>query len=249
MLSDLPKYIIYNSKTGAEQHEHNGYKASKRVLIPNGFDTELFQPSMKAYNSVRKELDINPKATVIGLVGRYHYLKGHNNFLKAASILIKKYPGIQFVLVGSQIDRDNAELHEKIGQLGLSQNVHLLGERFDIPRLTAAFDIATSSSISEGFPNVIGEAMSCAVPCVVTDVGDSAWVIADSGRVVAAQNPEALVAAWVDLLEMGKEMRLVLGRQARRRIMDNFSISAVVKQYEVLYDNVLRNKKLNSCAA
>jgi glycosyltransferase involved in cell wall biosynthesis len=109
----------------------------------------------------------------------------------------------------------------------MSEKVFLLGERHDIPRITAALDIATCSSVAEGVPNVIGEAMSCGIPCVVTEVGDSAWLVGDSGMVVPPRNHGALCESWLKLIEMGS---------ARKRIEDHFSIQMIVEKYEQLYE-------------
>ena len=105
--------------------------------------------------------------------------------------------------------------------------------------LTAALDIAASSSSGgEGFPNVLGEAMSCAVPCVATDVGASAWIIGDTGRCVPARNPQALAQSIADLIGVGAPARQELGRRARERVIDRFSLSSVVSQYQDLYVHV-----------
>lgn len=117
--------------------------------------------------------------------------------------------------------------------------MHLLGKRQDIPRLTAALDIASSSSFGEGFPNVIGEAMACAVPCVVTDVGDSALIVGETGKVVPPRNPAALAAAWKGMIEDGREVRKRLGKAARERIEQNFRIEDIAARYEKLYREVV----------
>jgi glycosyltransferase involved in cell wall biosynthesis len=124
------------------------------------------------------------------------------------------------------------------------ERVHLLGERLDMPRLTAALDIASlSSAYEEGFPNVIGEAMSCGVPCVVSDVSDSPWIVGDSGRVVPPRNPEALARSWKDLIELGREERKALGETARSRVIECFSLASVVEQYERLYESVVAERE------
>ena len=133
-------------------------------------------------------------------------------------------------------------LSDAITHLGLDRRVHMLGERVDIPALTAALDIATSSSFGEGFPNAIGEAMACAVPCVVTDVGDSRLIVDDTGRVVPAKDPYALANAWRELIEVGAEARLSLGTAARHRIKKNYSLSAVIRRYEDLYEELAEHK-------
>ena len=114
----------------------------------------------------------------------------------------------------------------------------MLGRRDDIPRLTAALDIATSSSVGEAFSNAIGEAMACAVPCAVTDVGDSAWIVGDTGRVARPADAEALAKSWLDLIEIGDKSRRELGLAARRRVEENFNLPNIVRRYENLYEEI-----------
>lgn len=238
-ISSLPNKILYNSKTSASQHEKLGYKVAKTLVIPNGFDTELFAPSQNARTEIRTELDLPENAFLIGLIGRYHTMKDHNNFLQATAILRKSFANVYFLLAGKGVNWENAVLKESIQTLGLQGGIHLLGERQDIPILTAALDIATSASYSEGFPNVIGEAMSCGVPCVVTDVGDSAWIVGETGKVVPPSNSEALAKALKELIELGTEGRRTLGDLARERIIKNFSLDSIVNQYEELYESLV----------
>ncbi|MDZ8110073.1 MAG: glycosyltransferase [Nostoc sp. DedQUE12a] len=247
--SHLPKKIIYNSHNSSKQHEKIGYCLEKTCVIPNGFEIEKFKPSTEARLSVRSELNTPENALLIGLIGRYHPIKDHFNFLQAAALLLKTYSNVQFVLVGNQVDWDNHILSELIHELGLIQHIYLLGERHDVPRLTAALDIASSSSSGEGFPNVIGEAMSCGVPCVVTDVGDSGWIVGDTGKVVPPKNPEALVNAWQALINIGKDGRESLGKAARARVIKCFSLDSIVAEYEAIYDNILPQKNTKTHAA
>jgi len=249
-LSRFPAYIIYNSKTGAAQHEAIGYRAGARVFIPNGFDTDRFVPFDEAKISVRGEMGITKDAFLIGLICRYHPMKDHINFLKAASLLLSKHSNVHFILAGDQVDESNSELRKEIHDLQLSNYVHLLGERSDIPRLTASLDIAAISSYAEGFPNAIGEAMSCAVPCVVTNVGDSPSIVADTGRVVPPHDSQALADAWSELISINAVQRRELGLRARQRICDNFSLDAVARQYEALYEKIVAKRgSTAACAA
>ena len=240
-ISYLPTKIIYNSQTGAKQHEKIGYSHSKTIVIPNGFDTVLFAPSSEANNSLCRELNIPKNTVLIGLIGRYHPMKDHTNFLHAAALLKKQNSGLnaKFIMAGRAVDWDNQNLCQLAKELGLVDSIHLLGERHDIPRITAALDIASSSSYGEGFPNVIGEAMSCGVPCVVTDIGDSAWIVGDTGQVVPPRNPEALCAGWLKLIDMGIEAQSKLGARARQRIEQLFSIESIVQKYEQLYQEIV----------
>jgi len=239
-LSKKPAQILYNSNVSAVQHEALGYAADKRLMIPNGFDTDVFSPSEEAKSSIRKELEIPPTSPLIGLIGRYHPMKDHAGFIRAAAHLSKSHENVHFLLAGNKVDADNRELMDLINELNLSSKVHLLGERNDVNLLMASLDIASSSSyFGEGFPNVIGEAMACGVPCVVTDVGDSGAIVGDTGRVVAPKDPVAMASAWEHILALGSQERKNLGMKARERVVNNFSITKIVSEYENLYSRFL----------
>ena len=122
-----------------------------------------------------------------------------------------------------------------INDLGIADRVHLLGERADVSRITAAFDLAVNCSSSEGFPNSIGEAMASGVPCVVTDVGDSKWLVGNTGLAVAPGDHARLAAACCELIALSEPERADHGRRARERVQDHFSIRAAVRQYEQLF--------------
>ena len=171
-----------------------------------------------------------------GLVARYHPQKDHATFVRAAGILHAEIPGVHFVLCGNGVTAGNRDLAEMIGEAGLEGTAHLLGQRADITRIQASLDIASSSASSgEGFPNIIGEAMSCGVPCVVTDTGDSSEIVGDCGIVVEGGESEALAAGWKEILAMNLEARGALGVRCRERIEKNYEIGAVTARYEVLY--------------
>jgi len=239
-LSPLADKIIYSSVTSATQHEAVGYQAAHRTLHYYGFDTEKFAPSELARQDVRKELQLAPNTILIGLAGRYHPIKDHANFLRAAALVSRKRPDAHFLLCGRGVSPDNAALQMLIEKLDLAASTHLLGDRRDIERIFAALDIAVSASFSEGFPNVLGEAMAAGVPCVVTDVSDLREVVGATGRVVPRQNAVALAGALEELIEMGGQARTTLGRAARQRIINNFSLSKAVAQYEETYESLLR---------
>jgi glycosyltransferase involved in cell wall biosynthesis len=235
-LSSRPAAIIYNSQTSATQHESLGYGAEKRVIIPNGFDCQLLRPDEAARKAVRTELGIADNTVLVGLVARYHPMKDHVGFLQAAAMIARSYPQTRFVLAGAGVSSTQPELVKAIQQNELWDCVMLLGERSDIPRLNNAFDIGCSASAwGEGFSNSIGEAMACGVPCAVTDVGDSAYIVADTGLVSPPRAPEALAKAIAGLIEIGRSGRQQLGTKARQRIETEFSLPAIVRRYEGLY--------------
>ncbi len=235
-LSAVPERVVYNSSLSLRQHVDAGFRADRAVLIPNGFETALFRPDPAARLAKRRELRIDEGAEVVGLVARYHPMKDHAGFLHAAQMVARRRPGVVFVLAGAGVSCGNKELREQIAAAGLHQQVRLLGEVADTSRLFPALDITVlSSAWGEAFPNVLGESLACAVPCVSTDVGDAADIIGEAGRVVPRSSPDRLAAAILDLLDMGAEGRGVLGAAGRRRVEERFSMPAVARQYVALY--------------
>jgi glycosyltransferase involved in cell wall biosynthesis len=188
----LPSRVVCCSEQTRSTYAGLGFAAEKLEVIPNGFDTEAFRPDPSARLSVRRELGVDPDATLIGLVARYDPLKDHTNFLRAAARLARQLPAVRFLLCGDRVDPHNEALTSLIARLGLTGLCHLLGPRRDVARIYASLDVAASSSLSEAFPLAVGEAMACGVPCTVTDVGDSARIVGATGRVV----PRALPRPW-----------------------------------------------------
>jgi len=234
----LPTQIVCCSEASLPVHAALGYETRKMCVIPNGFDLDVFKPDPPARRTVRAELGIPEDTLLIGMFARFHAQKDHRNFVEAAALLHTRHPNIHFLICGDGITWENRVLSGWIVTAGIHEHCHLLGPREDIPRLTAALDIASSSSFGEGFPNVVGEAMSCGVPCVVTDVGDSDRIVGTTGRIVAAKDPEALAMAWTEMIGLGEEGRRMLGVAARKRVMDHFELSKIVKKYEALYTSL-----------
>jgi len=241
LLSRFPNTVIINSEAGKKFHIQAGYNPRKWEVIPNGFDTEIYKPDMKARERLRQKLGLGESDSIIGMVARYDPMKDYSNFFEAAGRLSMVFPKPHFVIAGKGMNKTNYDVMKMIQQHGLNENTFLLGERDDLPEIIPSFDIGTlTSSFGEGFPNVLGEYMLCGVPSVSTDVGDSANIIGDTGIIVPPNNPEALAKAWLDLLGMTPEQRTELGLKARRRIVDKFSISKVVEKYEKLYLGMLK---------
>ncbi|PSB09465.1 glycoside hydrolase [Pleurocapsa sp. CCALA 161] len=232
--------VAFVSEKSQAQHQQVGYPKANSCVIPNGFDTSEYKPSAEIRQKFRQELDIADHIFLIGSVARYHAMKDHDNFLRAAHLILAEHPETKFVMVGTNVDYENQALTSLIDSLGIGKNVYLLGQRSDIPQITPALDILTSSSAyGEAFPLVLGEAMSCEVPCVVTDIGDSAWIVGDTGKVVPPKNPTALAQAWQEVIKMDTSAKADLGKLARRRIIDKFSLASIVAQYEHLYQSVI----------
>ena len=237
--SKIPDMVIANSFAGKKFHEGLGYRCRKWEVIANGFDTDLFKPDVKARSRIRLELGIPEDAPVIGLIARFDPMKDHRTFFHAAHLLFKTHPSVHFVLAGQDITARNPELYRLIGDHQDSKQFHLIGQRRDVPQVLNALDIATSSSLSEGLPNTIGEAMATGVPCVVTDVGDSRTLVGDAGHVVPKNNPEVLAGAWQGLIDAGPDHIRLLGERARKRIREHYCINSSVRHYEELYRELI----------
>jgi glycosyltransferase involved in cell wall biosynthesis len=220
-------------------HESAGYASDKMLVIPNGIDLGRFVPSPAAVEDVRSELGLNPITPLVGVIGRYHQQKNQLGFVKAMAVLHAIRPDVHFLFAGQGADADNDGLVAAIDAAGLVEVCHLLGPRSDIPRLMAALDVLALPSVGEAFPNVVGEAMACGVPCAVTDVGDTAWVVGNTGRVVPSGDMTGLAQAVSELLSLSVDDRADLGERARERVASLFEIGAVVKQYEAFYESLV----------
>jgi glycosyltransferase involved in cell wall biosynthesis len=237
LLSRGAHCCIFNSRASFGQHARFGFSAKTMVTVPNGFDTERFRPDPAARAAVRRRHGLPSAEVVIGLVGRFHPLKDYGNYLAAVTLLRKAEPALRFVSVmaGKGLTRTNARLRADLDRLPPGERIVLTGESDDVPALMNAFDVLCLPSRSEAFPNVVGEAMSTGLPCVVTDVGDAAHLVGDTGFVVPPKNPRALAEGLKKAVSMSAAERTARGTAARRRILSHFSIEAVAREYEHLY--------------
>lgn len=236
----VPSRIVYVCHSARPPHERLGYDRSKGLVIPNGYvvPPERGDPEEQP---LRRELGLPEGALLIGSAGRNSPQKDYPSFVAAAALVAAQVPEAHFVVMGRQLDWENAELARLVQETGHSARFHLLGERRDIGECLAALDLFCLHSIQEGFPNVVAEAMAAAAPCVVTDVGDAALLVGDTGKVVMPRQPAQLAAALLALIAADPERRRDLGRQARRRIEEHFSIAAVAGQFAGLYRELMRS--------
>src|SRR6266487_3114893 len=234
-LSGLPDVIIANSQVGRADYLAQGYPGEKMVVIPNGVDTERFDRDPKPRCRIRCEWGVTEQDHVVGLVGRLSPIKDHPNFLRAAALLAKKRKDIRFVCVGDGSPEYRQTLGVLAEELGLRGCLIWNEAREDMSAVYNALDIAVSSSYSEGLSNVIGEAMACGVPCVVTNVGDSAWVVGNTGEVVPPKDPVALKNA----IERSLDQKAYGPAQIRQGIVDRLSVSNLVANTEETLDALM----------
>ncbi len=229
-LSGLASLVIVNSQAGRRHIIEEGLSDKKIVVIPNGIDSHRFYPDHNAREQTRAKWNIARDETLIGIVGRIDPIKEHCVFLTAAHKLAQVYPTARFVCVGESVNQPyQASLYELIKDLELQQRVIWTGAQYDMLGVYNALDILTNASSSEGFSNVIGEAMACGIPCVVTDVGDSALIVGETGIVVPAHDAAALLEGWVQCL---RQIEQEAAKPSRQRIVEHFSVHELVEQTE-----------------
>ena len=235
IFSRLPSYILYNSELSANQHEGYGYCSNGRMIIGNGFDLEEFKPRPSIKSEVKRELRII-SPYVVGHVARYHLKKDHETLLKVARCVVDEIDNVVFLLIGRGVVPSNTRLSNRIAQLDLTDHVRLLGEREDIAKLLTTIDVFVSSSAwGEGFPNVVGEAMATGVPCVVTDVGESRYIVGTVGIVAAPYSVEMIASGVVKVLKYSPEKRKRIGDQGRKRMLSKYSIQDIASKYLKVY--------------
>ena len=242
----VPAQILSCSQRAKEIHAAFGYATKKIQVIPNGFDLNRFIPDATSRISLRAELGLAADTALVGLIARFDSQKNHFGFIEAAAKVHAESPNVHFVLAGTHVDATNTALHAAISAKGMQSHMHLLGRRDDVPRLMAALDVLASSSHGEAFPNVLGEAMACGVPCVVTDVGDSAEIVGDTGRVVSQGDMAGLARELIQVLRLAPETKMALGMQARRRVACYYEIGHVARQYEAFYRKMMVKEGLKN---
>jgi glycosyltransferase involved in cell wall biosynthesis len=236
--STTPAAVVANSEAGKRQHERLGYRPLRWEIIPNGFDTQRFHPDSSVRCSVRKEWHVPEDVVIVALVARVDPMKDHVTFLEAAQQVAGARKSVCFLLVG----KGTQTLAPAVAAKGLTDRVRILGYQNDIECLLPSVDVlCLSSAFGEGFPNVLGEAMACGIPCVSTDVGDARSIIADTGLVVPAHDPAALAHAIIDLIDRGSAARELLGRAARARVETEYSLARIVDRYTALYSDLSSN--------
>jgi len=228
-LSKFPEVIIANSQDGGKYHVSHGFPSAKTKVIPNGIDTDRFRPDPTARRQLRSEWGISEHEKLIGLVGRLDPMKDHPVFLKAAAFLANERKDTRFVCVGRGPVDYLTTLQTLAKSLGLEERLMWVGIREDMPAVHNALDICISSSAyGEGISNAVAEAMACGVPCVVTNIGDSAWLVGNRGEVIPPKDPVALKNAIDKLLDQ----RPYTSAQIRLRIVEHLSVEALVANTE-----------------
>jgi glycosyltransferase involved in cell wall biosynthesis len=211
---------------------------SQYAILRSGIDLSLYDPTGATREQARRALGVEPGVVLVGSIANFKPQKGPLDFVEAARLASASDPRLRFVVAGDGEMRPDVE--RAIARANLQGVVRLLGWREDVPQLLAAMDLFLLTSLFEGLPRAVLQAMAASVPVVVTDTGGVSEVITDgeSGRLVAPGDPaaaaEAVVALAADLESRGR-----LAREARSRLGTEFDIRLMVHDLEDLYDEVL----------
>jgi len=233
----IPKSIVIVSKKAKKIYEIEGYDSKKLKFIPNGYNLSILKINKIKKIRFKKELNVKKNIPLIGNVARYDPKKDHSNLLNALSILRSKKIIFFCILVGSNINKTNQRLVSEIKKLKLSKYVKLLGKKDNVLEIMNGLDLyVQSSSYGEGFPNVIAESMACGTPCVMTDVGDAAYIVGKTGFVVPPNNSIKLAKAIEKAInELSTKKWNYRINKARTRIQEKFDITKMIRSYNKLW--------------
>ncbi len=235
----VPRKIVSVAESAKAIHVSYGYDLSKFVIIHNGYDVEKFEFDSVKRKRVRELLNVNDDVILIGSVGRFNPYKDHKTFIITAEQLVKKKNNLKFLMIGKGVDASNKYLSDLISSAGLEDFVVMLGEQLDLSDYYSAMDIFCLHSISEGFPNVLAEAMACSLPVVSTLVGDALHLVGDDELFSQPASPLILAEKIFRIVEMSRFERQELGARLRQRIIDKFSLRSMVASYEEVYKSIL----------
>jgi glycosyltransferase involved in cell wall biosynthesis len=236
----VPHTIVCAADASRLAHIAVGYDAARMVVVPNGFDLTHLVAKPEQRDALRLQCGLGAELVAVGYLGRFHPAKDQENFVRAAGLTAQRHSNARFLMVGRGLDANNTQLAQWISATGFADRFVLLGERADVPVCLAAMDFFCLSSRTEGFPNVVGEAMAMGLPCVVTDVGDAAMLVADTGVVVPKEDSAALAFGLGQLLAMTPDARQQLGQKAKARIYAEFSMDRARERFESIYQQITR---------
>jgi glycosyltransferase involved in cell wall biosynthesis len=229
----LHRYVCVSEQTRQDVAQYEGIAQSRLQVVPNGVMAPAVAPAA-ALQALRASCGIPAMAPVVGTVGRLVWEKHYTCLLQAFARVKRQVPESHLVLVGDGPER--AKLEALAGELTLGDAVHFTGLRTDVALWHQVFDVFAMSSVSEGLPLALLEAMASSRAIVATRVGGIPLALADgaAGELVDRDDPDALADALITLLESPSQAA-EFGARAQRRFREAYDVNAMVAQYSALY--------------
>jgi len=222
--------LVVNSRAGARHVEALGWRPRRVVVVPNGIEDAAGGDGDR--HGGRADLGLAPADVAVGVVGRLDPIKGHEDLLRALPAVLSAQPATRLVVIGDGPEAERRRLRALAAELGVADRVVWAGQRQDMAQVYAALDLLVSASHSEGFSNAVAEGMLAGLVPVVTDVGDSRMLIGDVGTVAPPQDPAALAEALISAVRLPPAVRSDAGGRARSRVLESFSVYAMVGRTE-----------------
>jgi len=239
LLSRIPNRIISNAKISIRQLIKFGYKIDSFILIPNGFDTNYWKPDHNLRQIERNKLKFNDNDFVLGYVGRYHPMKNIKLLLESFQKLSQHNSKVKLVIVGQNLNNYNINEKSIIDMIPQNQ-ILFIDNTEDIKKYYNIFDLLIlCSAWGEGFPNVLGEAMSSELCCISTPVGDTPDILEDVGYLVPLDDVDFLIEKVKNCMDNPEELNK-LGRKARIKILNQYSMEKTINSYLNIYLNSLK---------
>lgn len=239
LLSRIPNGIISNANISIKQLIKFGYKKDSFILIPNGFDTNYWKPDHNLRQIERNKLKVNDNDFVLGYVGRYHPMKNIKLLLESFHKLSQQNSKVKLVIVGQNINNYNIKEKSIIDMISLNQ-ILIIDNTEDVKKYYNIFDLLIlCSAWGEGFPNVLGEAMSCELCCISTPVGDAPDILEDVGYLVPLGDVDFILEKVQKCMDK-PEVLSKLGRKARIKILNQYSMEKTINSYLNIYLNSLK---------
>lgn len=236
----IPAKIVCVGERVKESHIQAGFNKSKMHVIFNGYDVEKFKFSQESREKFREEFGAKEGEVLIGCVGRFHQDKGQDILIRVALKILRDTPNVKFAFIGRGCSYENSEIKHFQIEEKFKNNILMVGEKKDVTELLSAFDLYCMPSRSEGFPNSLAEAMLSEIPCVATNVGDTATLAGGVLSLADPKNPDALETKLRELIKLSDEERGFIGRKAREQVISNFSLEKASSNFDSLYKEIMR---------